>query len=169
LLTLVELACTADHGSVLGYEDRNGRVEPILASDQNADVVDWGLPVVHETVRRVARALLADPELVGLCSIDLRPCILDVFNLFWTAPTRAEAEVWGAYPFEDGWGNESVRHPIAERRRFHDVLRSSPHRHWWHEGSAKLSGVATRKAFQIRRSAMHTKDRVQTKLSSLDY
>jgi len=166
LLTLVELACTADHGSVVGYEDRDGTVHPIFASDQNADVVDWGLPVVHETVRNVARELLTDPELVGLSSIDLRPCILDVFSLFWTEPTKVEAEVWGAYPFEDGWGEESIRHPIAERRRFQDVLRATPHRHWWTEGSARLSGLATRKAFDVRRTAMETKERVHTKLVS---
>ena len=164
LLTLVELACTADHGSVVGYEDVGGVVEPVFASDGNAAVVDWGLPIVRETVCRVAEELVTDSTLVGVSSVDLRPAVLDVFNLFWTTPTRSEAAVWGAYPFEDGWGEESIRHPIAERRTMRDIVNSAPHRHWWNEGSARLSGPVTRRAMNAREVAMHNAKRVQSKL-----
>ncbi len=164
LLTMVELACTADHGSVIGYEDVDGTTKPIFAADGNDAVVDWGLPIVRKTVCRVAQELVTDSTLVGVSSVDLRPAVLDVFSLFWNSPTREEAAVWGGYPFEDGWGEQSVRHPIAERRTIRDVVHSAPHRHWWNEGSARLSGPVTRTAFQVRSSARHNAKRFRAKL-----
>ena len=154
LLTLVELACTADHGSVVGYRDTDDTVEPVLAEGGNAPVVDWGLPTIRETVRRVAEELTLAPDLVGTCSIDLRPAILDVFQLFWGNPTREEAEVWGAYPFEDGWGANAVRYPIAESQKLRRVVRRQPHRHFWQEGAWQLSGPLSRTAFQSRQRVL---------------
>ena len=164
LLTLVELACTADHGSVVRYEDHDGVVVPIFDEDGNRPVVDWGLPIVRETVRRVAEELIVDPELVGVDGIDLRPAILDVFNLFWTSPTRAEAAAWGAYPFEDGWGNQSYRHPIAEARGVLDAVRRQPYRHWWEQGSAQLSGPVARTALESRRVVKDAAGKVMRRL-----
>ena len=153
LLTLVELACTADHGSVLGYEDIKGTVIPLFDENGNEPVVDWGLPIIRQTVCRVAEEMLLDPDLVCAQGIDLRPAILDVFEEFWTSPTTDEAQTWGAYPFEDGWGKQSYRHPIAEARGVVDAFRRQPYRHWWEQGANQLSGPVTRTAFQSRRVA----------------
>lgn len=164
LLTLVELACTADHGSVLGYEDVKGTVIPIFDENGNEPVVDWGLPIIRQTVRRVAEEMLLEPDLVSIQGIDLRPAILDVFEEFWTSPTTEEAQAWGAYPFEDGWGTQSYRHPIAEARGVVDAFRRQPYRHWWEQGASQLSGPVTRTAFQSRRVAKDFAGKVRRRL-----
>ena len=112
-----------------------------------------GLPIIRQTVCRVAEEMLLDPDLVCAQGIDLRPAILDVFEEFWTSPTTDEAQTWGAYPFEDGWGKQSYRHPIAEARGVVDAFRRQPYRHWWEQGANQLSGPVTRTAFQSRRVA----------------
>lgn len=163
LLTFVELACTADHGSVTGYrEAADGSVVPTLCEDDNQPVVDWGLQLVHSTVRRVAEELVLNDTLVGSESIDLRPAIMDVFDLFWNKPTRAEAMAWGTYPFEDGWGENATRNTLASRRRVHHAVAPQPHRHWWNGGARKLSGPVTRAAFDSRAIAQ----RVQQKATA---
>ncbi len=164
LLTLVELACTADHGSVLGYEDVKGTVIPLFDQNGNEPVVDWGLPVIRQTVRRVAEEMLLEPDLVSAQGIDLRPAILDVFGQFWNSPTTEEAKIWGAYPFEDGWGKQSYRHPIAEARGVVDAFRRQPYRHWWEDGASQLSGPVTRTAFQSRRVAKDLAGKVRRRL-----
>ena len=164
LLTMVELACTADHGSVIGYEEVDGEVVPKFDENGNDPVVEWGLPLVRETVRRVAEELVLQPDLVGVQGIDLRPAILDAFNLFWSSPTKEEALAWGAYPFEDGWGRQSFRHPIAETRGVVDALRRQPYRHWWEQGASQLSGPVTRSAFESRRVAREVAGKVRNRL-----
>lgn len=165
LLTLVELACTAPHGSVCGYEDQGGTVMPVLCPDGNQEVVDWGLDLIHETVRRVAHELELSPDLIGTDGIDLRPAILDAFDLFWESPTRAEAVAWGDYPFEDGWGTAAVRHPIAERQNFVGAIKGGPHRHWWEGGASQLSGPLVRKAIESRRVAKDLAGKVIRRLT----
>ncbi len=164
LLTMVELACTADHGSVIGYDDVDGVVVPRFDEHGNDPVVEWGLPVVRDTVCRVADELLLSPDLIGSIGIDLRPAILDVFKLFWNSPTTNEARVWGAYPFEDGWGDQSYRHPIARARGLFDAVRPQPYRHWWEQGSSQLSGPVTRKAFESRSRAIDVLKKVRKRL-----
>lgn len=166
LLTFVELACTANHGSVLGYRDDGaGRIEPTFSDDDNSAVVDWGLPLVHATVLRVAEELVLDDDLIGSDSIDLRPAILDVFDLFWKSPTSQEATTWGAYPFEDGWGLHAVRNPLAARRHIHHALAPQPHRHWWNGGAKQLSGPITRIAFDSRNALQAAQQKVSKRLS----
>ncbi len=165
LLTMMELACTADHGSVRGYGEVDGVVVPLFDEHGNEPVVEWGLPIVCQTVIRVAKELLLQPDLVGFEGIDVRPAILDVFNLFWSSPTKEEARVWGAYPFEDGWGEHSTRHPIAETRGVRDALRRQPYRHWWEQGASQLSGPVARTAFESRRRVKDLAGRVRGRLT----
>ncbi len=163
-LTLVELACTADHGSVTGYEEVDGKIQPTFCEDGNDAVISWGLSHIHDTVRSVAEELLLDPDLVGVDGIDLRPAILDAFSLFWNSPTKQEAAAWGTYPFEDGWGDNAFRHPIAARQGFIDALRRPPHRHWWDGGASRLSNPITRKAMESRHMAKHLVGKVQRRI-----
>ena len=165
LLTLVELACTADHGSVVGYAGVDGIVSPLFDEGGNDPVVDWGLPIVQQTVCRVAREVAAVSDIIGTDGIDLRPAILEAFELFWNSPTKNEAAAWGSYPFEDGWGVRSFRHPIAEGRRLADVARRQPHRHWWVGGAEQLSGPVTRRVFESRRVAKKVVGTLQRRFS----
>ena len=112
----------------------------------------------------MAEELILADDLVGTTGIDLRPAALDVFTLFWTSPSREEARCWGSYPFEDGWGEHSYRHPIAKSRRVLDVIRPQPYRHWWVQGASQLSGPITRTAFETRRRAKDLVARARKRL-----
>jgi len=167
LLTFVELACTADHGSVVGYrDDGTGTIIPVFSNDDNRAVVEWGLPLVHETVGRVANELILDDSLIGSDSIDLRPAILDVFEVFWKNPTPEEAAAWGAYPFEDGWGEQAQRNCLAARRSIHHALGQQPHRHWWNGGARQLSGPVVRVAFDARDKLQAVQKKVNKRLAA---
>ncbi len=149
LLTLVEVACTADHGSVLGYEQRGERIDPLLASTSNQAVEDWGFDIVRDTACRVAEAL--DERLLAeLPAVDLRPAIRSVFEAFWLHPTAPEARAWGAYPFEDGWGPDAVSLTLAGRQSLGEAFRSQPHRHWWRAGARTLSSPVPRALLRSR-------------------
>lgn len=168
LLTFAEMVCTAGHGSVLGYaETASGQVAPVLSDDDNSSIVEWGLPIVHETICRVAEELGFVEDLSQMGTIDLRPAIVDVFNLFWTTPSHAEAACWGAYPFEDGWGTKATRSQLAERRRVYHAVTRQPHRHWWPGGAKRLSGPATRLALDSRQIAQTAAPKVKQRLVRL--
>ena len=153
LLTMVEMACTADHGSVVGYEDVGGRIAAQLAEPTNAAVVDWGFEVVRRTVRQVARELRIESPAESL-AVDLRPSAIGVFESFWQNPTRAEAMAWGRYPFEDGWGADSVSLRLAHKQGVRAAVRSQPHRHWWKAGAQALSGPVPRTLLRSREEAI---------------
>ena len=163
LLTLLEMVCTDTHGSVTGYADSGTTVEPLIGPG-GSEVAAWGLPVVQASIRAVAAQLVLDHDLVGNRNIDLRRSALDAFDLFWTAPTKAEARAWGAFPFEDGWGEDSTWHPIARRQWPLAAVRRQPHRHWWHGGTERLSDPSTRALLRARRSALTLASRVQSRL-----
>jgi FMN phosphatase YigB (HAD superfamily) len=152
LLTMVEMACTADHGSVVGYEDLGSRMAAQLSEPSNAAVVDWGFEVVRRTVRQVARELRIESPTDAL-AVDLRPSAIAVFESFWQGPTRSEATAWGRYPFEDGWGADSVSLPLAHKQGVRAAVRSQPHRHWWKAGAQALSGPVPRTLLRSREEA----------------
>jgi len=96
---LIEMFCTATHGAVLGYEERDGRVQPILKEEGNPSALSWGLETVQESILRFVDCLQLDRDLVAVSS-DLRPCVSELLRLFWNNPRRAEALAWGRFQFE---------------------------------------------------------------------
>ncbi len=163
LLTLVEMACTADHGSVTGYRASDGEVIPELAEARNCTVMDWGFDMLRQTVSATVRELCAAPIPLRR-HVDLRPASLAVFDEFWNSPTRAEATAWGQYPFEDGWSGDTVSLPIAERQGLGAVVRSQPHRHWWNGGAEALSAPLPRTLLRSRAHAVALARKVSQRL-----
>ena len=113
-------------------------------------MIDWGLGTLRATVRAFAEELLLDADLVDP-DADLRPAVTDALRLFWEQPTRAEAEAWGAFPWEDGFGAETRHVSLARGLRLSDagtLLRSgSPgrlHRASWRAGTLVLTSRPTR-------------------------
>lgn len=163
LLTLVEMACTADHGSVTGYEHGPEGIQASLTQATNEPIVEWGFDVMRAAVSWVARELCAIPaDLPG--HVDLRPASLSVFELFWTSPTKTEAVAWGRYPFEDGWAGDNVTFPIAERQGVGATIRKQPHRHWWNSGAEALSGPVPRAMLRGRSHAIDVARKVSRRL-----
>ncbi len=140
LVTIFEAICSADHGSVVTYEDLGDRVKPVLEDRVNTSVMQWGFPFVRSTLLWFTENLFLDQRFVNPYT-DIREVSVNCFQTFWTSPTVQEATAWGSFPMEDGWGKVSFYHHLAHPY----TLRSLPsvfwtgsfpsRRHWWHKAA----------------------------------
>lgn len=112
IYTLLETFCTADHGSVAGYEQQGDTVQPVLEPSWPERMTTWGLPVVRETVDAFLDGLTQHAALLAV-DADLRPAITEVIQRFWRTPTAAEAEAWGQFPREQGHAHDQGAMPLA--------------------------------------------------------
>jgi FMN phosphatase YigB (HAD superfamily) len=141
---ITEAVCSADHGTVLGYQRLGDRVEPLLKDAANQAIFDWGFTKVRETICCFAEQLVLDQQLVNPW-VDLRPVGCDLIREFWLHPTEAEGRAWGSYPMEDGWGKESFHHCFASSYRWHHILTTLLNgqlwnrRHWWEAGALAMT------------------------------
>lgn len=144
LLTMVEAVASADHGTVLGYQRVGDRIEPLLKEPGNEQVYAWGYGLVREAMVRFAEHLLLDSELVNPW-VDMRPFVTAPLQLFWLNPTKAEAEAWSSFPYEDGWGKAHYQICLGRPYRWSDlprIMRTHQlrhHRHNWQRGSLVLT------------------------------
>jgi hypothetical protein len=107
LRTFLESFCAGDHGRVLGYEDVDGVIRPRLERAVNTRLIDWGLPVLRETIRAFVVALVVDPSLNDPRA-DVRPAIADVLGRFHGDPERREALAWSRYLYEEDLGGYAL-------------------------------------------------------------
>jgi len=114
IYTLLETFCTADHGSVVGYEQQGDTVQPVLEPSWPDRMATWGLPVVREAVDAFLDGVTRHAELLHT-SADLRPVMAEVIQQFWRTPTAAEAEAWGQFPREQGHAHDQGAKPLAPR------------------------------------------------------
>ena len=112
ICTVMEMFCTADHGTVTGYTEENGRVVPVLEPKWSERMEAWGLPVVEETLSTFLDGL-TDEEEFDSYEADVRDPVAELLRTFWMDPTRKEAEAWGTFPSELGQGEGWVQ-PLAE-------------------------------------------------------
>jgi hypothetical protein len=96
LYPLIEMFLGGDHGYVLGYQHRDGRVHPVLGKEP-VEAIEWGLPLLWSTTEAFVDALILEADLVNLWS-DARPAVKDVLDLFWRHPTDEEVAAWGSFP-----------------------------------------------------------------------
>ncbi|WP_299033029.1 HAD family hydrolase [uncultured Pseudokineococcus sp.] len=123
-VTLVESFCSGREGSTLGYERRDGRVEPVLVRPRNDAALDWGLDQVRTSVRLVVEELASGDPAPLRRPVDLRGAVDAVLREFWERPTPAEVAVWGSFPFEaDDAHRRSI--PLAAPVRWEDVAREA--------------------------------------------
>jgi FMN phosphatase YigB (HAD superfamily)/uncharacterized membrane protein len=149
LTGLLEAVCSADHGSVIGYQLQGDRVEPLMAAKTNDRVMAWGFSLVRETICCTADQLMLDAALLNP-GANLCEATLEAFSQFWQSPTIAEAAAWGAFPLEDGWGKAACYLTLAEPYRWSDVIVLKKHRHWWYEGALAQTSPLLRQAFRLR-------------------
>jgi FMN phosphatase YigB (HAD superfamily) len=167
---LLEALCQATHGRTVGYRrrDGDGTVEPVLdPSSREQALVAWGLPDYRLTLRHtVAHLLEGAPALDA--PVDLRPAIGSVLEEFWERPTAAEAEAWGALPFDvDVAGGAAVplappaRLGVAARElRDHRRLKVRPEGSW-RAGVALRSAPPWRAVFRGTAAVQHQLPRVR--------
>jgi FMN phosphatase YigB (HAD superfamily) len=165
LVTVLQMFCAADHGTVTGYREEGGRVVPVLAHTTDEAVLQWGLPVLRATVRSFAEHVTLDPSLVDPWA-DLRAPVTEVVREFWARPTTDEARAWGAFPFEGAQAADSAGRPVATRYSYWSVLRgvlsrSFPDLGWqhWYEGSLRQSPLGMRVALRSSEAMYRRLDR----------
>jgi FMN phosphatase YigB (HAD superfamily) len=141
----LEMFCSGDHGTVTGFTDDGDAVRPILKEQHNQAVIHWGLPVVRETVCHFVDNLFLDATLVNPHA-DIREAVMQLLDTFWASPSFDEAQAWGEFPWEDGFGDETSVNPSAKAYSTWDVLKTLrhgrvvlPHRASWHEASLVLT------------------------------
>lgn len=143
-------ACAADHGTLLGYAREDGDVVPVLRTEHNDPVTDWGLGQVRRTVITMAEALAVNEPGVDPRGNVGQPVVAGVRRL-WSYPTPLEAEAWGTFPYEYGSGDEPrynvLAPPMTGLSLVRRVLRPS-RRHWssWTQGSIARSRHPVRPA-----------------------
>ena len=162
--TLVETLCAGSTGRTLDYRQTGGRWEPVLESEVNGPVVAWGLGTVHGVAARTAE-LVAEMLPADTAHVDVAAPVLELLRTFWVHPTPHEAEVWGAFPWqEEIWLPYA---PLAEQLRSKQVVRQL----WrgdgrlrrvnsWRAGSAQASPQPWRAVLQGRAWHLENSDRL---------
>ena len=145
IIPMTELFTAADHGGVVRYVRKDGRVTPILKSETNQTGMEWGVQTQQEGILKYAENALdlltrddvecMDNEVVNFLERNYR--------LFFTQPDRFEAETYGRYPLAEEQ-NEAYHMPMAQPYTIRDLLRSRfksvlHHHNEWKPAAFKLS------------------------------
>ncbi|MDQ3535015.1 MAG: hypothetical protein M3421_05240 [Bacteroidota bacterium] len=98
--SLMESFCTADHGSVIGYEQAGDMIKPVLSSEKNDKVVDWELEIIQKTVSQFTESLFLNENYVD-SYVHLRPLVAKIIETFARNPSKEEALAWGSFQLEE--------------------------------------------------------------------
>ncbi|NEU75590.1 hypothetical protein PI95_024285 [Hassallia byssoidea VB512170] len=156
LLAIMEMVCVANHGSVIGYKEVGERVEAVLKNADNEPVINWGYPIVRETICCFTENLLLDSSLVNPW-VDVRAATIEALKTFGSNPSFAEAKAWGNFPMEVGLEHESFVPCLARSYTWKDLIQPFlpgnkaiwRQIYWWHEGALALTPPLLRTALKI--------------------
>jgi predicted HAD superfamily hydrolase len=149
LVQALEIICSGDHGTVLGYKTTTDGIVPVLSEEVNQKVLDWGYLKVVESVCCFAENILLNKELLNPWA-DVRSITLKAFETFWLKPNYEEASVWGSFLMEDGWGKQTKWLRIAESYKWQHLAAIVQKRqlqlrkHWWPSGALALTAPPLR-------------------------
>jgi len=138
-LGLPEMMAAADHGTVLGFSQRQSRVEPVLDGERNQAALDWGLDCLQAGVLEFAKIWLGFEPLPPGEKKDFQGLTRKLLVQFISEPTLGEAAAWAGFPHS---GEQIERHkegiaPELSMREAFTLIRKSEQRPggWWAEGS----------------------------------
>ena len=110
---IFEIFCAADHGTVTGYSENNGKVYPITSSNNNIESEKWGLLLQQKALETVSSEILSKMLLIhseiDRDLVNLSRKSASALNLFLYSPSKSEAEAYGSY---NHTGNE--KHDLPE-------------------------------------------------------
>lgn len=170
--TCVQMFCAADHGTVTGYYEVDGKVMAKLAVDHDEPVLDWGLEILQQSVQRVVDELVLDEEVLDLAG-DMRGISTYLVDMFWSDPELSEAAAWGSFPFEGAQATGDVPRRLAHRYTVPEIVRGMvdgtfPDLGWqhWYEGSLRLSPAPIRAGLEFGEFAFNSLRAAQGQLAS---
>ncbi|GAB1539383.1 hypothetical protein NUACC21_20490 [Scytonema sp. NUACC21] len=117
----LEMFCSADHGTVVGFMEEGDRVRPVFKEERNQKIIDWGLPLVRKAIYSFTENLLLDASLINSWS-DVREASGNVLQSFWFNPSYIEAQAWGDFPWEKGHSDKTDS--LAQSYNWMDVAKS---------------------------------------------
>lgn len=148
---MLEMFCSADHGTVSGYEHTHEGIVPRFEGGRTARVAAWGLPLVQKTFCVFADVLACEtPVLLEALLEDAREAFGDTLTRFWNNPHRDEAAAWGCFPWELDAGPEETElaWPLSTR----EALSQQTHARVWPAGSERRSATHVRVALRLGRA-----------------
>jgi FMN phosphatase YigB (HAD superfamily) len=167
----LEMFCAADHSTIVGFIEKNEQAYPLFREKGNQRVIDWGLPLVRDTIYNFTENLLLDEGLVNPYA-DVREASAEVLKSFWLTPSELEATAWGNFPWEKGHSEktESLAEPYnwLHIAKCFLTMRSASLQGIWTEGSIARSSRPIRESikvfFRYRRLLSAIKSKVFNKL-----
>jgi len=155
--SMLELFLTGDHGSVVCYEENDGKVDPVLQTIKNNSALQWGL-------NHHQNAIVASAEELALCfpfnSSDLdsvaKLATKSFFNFFYN-PLPEEAEIWRKLPFGSNQEDSLSYSLVPNLSKWEATMAFGfPARRpvgFWLEGSAALKQSPVAKTFILLKRA----------------
>ena len=151
IYTIMEVFCTADHGTVTGFREANGQIEPVTEAFWPDRITRWGLPVVRRSLDAFLEGLTVYDQALSRHA-EIRPASAELLRSFWQEPTAIEAEAWGSFPQEIGRGEGSTVDALAPRYDWSAIPQFAQHgshapqhilhRFSWPQGSLARSSSA---------------------------
>lgn len=151
MVPFLEIFSAADHGTVRGYDEVAGTIQPRLLASNEPAAQSSGLRCMRETMSSFVEHLILDEDLVDR-DADVREGVMEVLRLLVEEPSRNEALVWGSFPFGSDGGHSDNR--LASKWTLFDVVgllrgRSLPGEWYtWRAGSSKMSPSMVRGALR---------------------
>lgn len=104
-----ESFCLAPHGSVLGFEKKDGKVIPIFRTGNETKLDEWGRPAYLKMVDEYCDNLLLT-AIDHTPGFDLRSAAYHLLKTFTEQPGRDEAALWGAVPYDYDQAGSATYH-----------------------------------------------------------
>lgn len=162
LLKWMEAFCSADHGTVVGFEEEGKEVRPVLKENGNQPLLEWGLLMIQKTVYCFTENLLLDSRLINV-DADVHNATAEALKAFCLKPSLPEVKAFADFPVEIGFGKDSYMVHLAERYRWKHIVNSfraskAMHDHpaIWHEGALLLTPPLVRLALKTALFVSHT-------------
>jgi predicted HAD superfamily hydrolase len=128
---LIEMFCTADHGTVTGYRENGSQVQPTLEPTWSDRVTKWGFPTIQRTVHAYVESVTQHESYIN--DSDVRTPLSELLRTFWMSPESQEAAAWGGFPREVGQGKEQRVKTLAKPYDARDLLSFARHGHYAHK------------------------------------
>ncbi len=136
---MFELFAAADHGSVVGYQAKDGRILPLMEAQANEAALNWGLISLQEAVLKFTDTWLAHQPAYDYPQPEFHSVTREIYRLFYEDPTQAEALAWAAFPYSTDQIERYFEGMIPQWTAG-EILRAliNPERRpvgWWMEGT----------------------------------
>lgn len=140
---LYEIFVAADHGSCIGYEVNDTKIQPILREAKNLKMIDWGLSVQQSAILSFSNIFCTSIAKYDIELSNDKCLIADLLKIFLCNPESEEANTYGKLKvFEDQEENlsHSLVKPISPFIFFlhYFKIKSINHNSWLH-GSVSIS------------------------------